>query len=151
MILLQMYLQGVVRKIDDQNQLVNLMNTKVALSMSQDILIFTLLTQSFLALLLATHPQAEGRKYMMRDHEKLGTYGGYDGFNIKSMCKKKPPRFHFTPGKIYNVYRIDENLGLHPPLDVLDMEMSFRELKDDRGRPVEMKKEDFIKYFKEKI
>jgi len=87
----------------------------------------------------------------MRGHEKLGTYGGYEGFNIKTMCKKKPPRFHFTPGKMYAVHCIDDHMGFHPPLDVLDLELSIRELKDDSGKSVAMKKQDFIKFFNDKV
>jgi hypothetical protein len=87
----------------------------------------------------------------MRGHEKLGTYGGYEGFNVKAMCKKKPPRFTFIPGKSYPVHCIEENVGLHPPLDVLNLELSRRELIDEKGRPVKMRKQDFIKFFKEKI
>lgn len=87
---------------------------------------------------------------MHKAHEKLGTYGGYEGFDVKAMCKKNPPRFHFTPGKEYTVHCVEENLNLHPPLDVLNMEMSYRSIKDDTGRSLEMKKLDFMKFFKER-
>lgn len=83
----------------------------------------------------------------MTIHEKLGTYGGYEGFDIQAMCKKKPPRFCFTPGKKYAVHCIEENVGLHPPLDVLNLELSRRMLKDDKGKAVTMLKYDFMKYF----
>lgn len=87
----------------------------------------------------------------MMYHEKLGTYGGYEGFDIRAMCKRKPPRFSFTPGRQYVVHCIEENVGLHPPLDVLNLELSSRELKDDKGKAVKMMKYEFIKYFKEKL
>jgi len=86
----------------------------------------------------------------MMDHKKLGVYGGYEGFDVKAMCKKNPPRFHFTPGRTYTVHCVEENVGLHPPLDVLNMEMSYRSLKDDTGKALQMKKLDFMRYFAEK-
>jgi hypothetical protein len=36
---------------------------------------------------------------------------------------------------------------LHPPLDVLNLELSRRMLKDDKGKAVTMLKYDFMKYF----
>jgi hypothetical protein len=65
--------------------------------------------------------------------------------------EKTSPRFSFTPGKQYVVHCIEENVGLHLPLDVLNLELSRREINDDKGKAIKMLKLDFIKYFQEKI